>query len=453
MTPIYSVSQIARRVRALLEENVGRVWVEGEISNHRRQSSGHQYFTLKDERAQLNCVMFARAYGAQAAEKLADGLCVQAYGQLTVYETRGQYQLLVELVQAKGLGALQARFEALKQKLQAAGLFDQARKRPLPAFPRRVALITSPTGAAIQDMLNVLQRRSPWLRILICPVRVQGEGACDDIADAVRYVSEHADQLDVQVMIVGRGGGSLEDLWSFNEEPVAHAIHLARIPVISAVGHEIDFTIADFVADLRAPTPSAAAELVAPELSALTNHLQRLRSGLERGMRQGVEVRRLHLGRHAGSIFLREPLRILQERQQRLDQLEERLQALRRECLEKGGQRVRQAHTLLQAFRPGHGIELRHRELERFTERLQRAVTLALVAARQRLMAADRSLGLLGPQQTLERGYSITRDRFGHVLSRLQEVPPDGRLRTQLSDGELFSQVEDQPGAEGPKPA
>jgi exodeoxyribonuclease VII large subunit len=290
-------------------------------------------------------------------------------------------------------------------------------------------------------MLNILQRRSPWLQILVCPVRVQGDGACDDIADAIRYVSEHAGRLDVQVMIVGRGGGSLEDLWQFNEESVAHAIHTASIPVISAVGHEIDFTIADFVADLRAPTPSAAAELVAPELSALLTDLQRLRSGLERGMRQGFEVCRLHLRRHASSIFLREPLRVLQERQQRLDQIEVRLQTLRMNSLDKCDQRVRHAQTLLQAFRPDHGIELRHRELEHFTERLQGAVSLALDQARQRLSGVDRSLGLLGPQQTLERGYSITRDRLGHVLTRVGQVPVDGLVRTQLSDGEVLSKV------------
>src|ERR1700736_6697007 len=262
MASILTVSELTRAVREVLEGRIGEVWVEGEISNYRKQSSGHHYFTLKDDRAQLACVMFARSYGAQTRIPLSNGIQVQVFGQVTVYEARGQYQLIVQLIQSKGQGLLQAKFEALKRKLQAEGLFDPDHKRPLPQFPRRVALVTSPTGAAVQDMLNILQRRSPWLSILICPVRVQGEGASVEISNMVNYVSSRAVELKVDVMIVGRGGGSLEDLWEFNEEIVARSIFLSRIPVISAVGHEIDFTIADFVADRRAPTPSAAAELI-----------------------------------------------------------------------------------------------------------------------------------------------------------------------------------------------
>ncbi len=278
MASILTVSELTRAIREVLEGRIGEVWVEGEISNYRKQSSGHHYFTLKDDRAQLACVMFARSYGAQTRIPLSDGMQVQVFGQVTVYEARGQYQLIVQLVQSKGQGLLQAKFEALKRKLQAEGLFDPDHKRPLPQFPRRVALVTSATGAAVQDMLNILLRRSPWLSILICPVRVQGEGAAVEISNMIDYVSSRAVELKVDVMIIGRGGGSLEDLWEFNEEIVARSIYRSRIPVISAVGHEIDFTITDFVADRRAPTPSAAAEIVAPDILALQGELISRRS-------------------------------------------------------------------------------------------------------------------------------------------------------------------------------
>jgi exodeoxyribonuclease VII large subunit len=441
MVRVYSVSQITRRVRDLLESNFGLVWVEGEISNYRKQSSGHHYFTLKDDRAQLSCVMFARACAASNPMSLEDGLHVQAYGELTVYETRGQYQLVVTLVQTKGLGVLQAKFEALKQKLQLEGLFDSGRKRPLPKFPTRVAVVTSPTGAAIQDMLNILQRRSPWLRVLVCPVRVQGTGAALEIAETIKYLSERASQLAIQALIVGRGGGSFEDLWEFNEEVLVRAIHACSVPVISAVGHEIDFTITDFVADVRAPTPSAAAEIVAPEISTLLNHLQRLRAGLERAVRQALEVRRLHLRQHTTSVFLREPLRIFQERQQRLDQLEGRLQAFPPATLEKLRTRVHQLDALVQALRPAQQIQLGRREHQHLQNRLVTATAARLDGHRDHLLAAVRHLRLLGPQQTLERGYSITRDGQGHVIHSAAQVRPGDTIHTQTSDGEIISAV------------
>src|SRR5260370_12137459 len=242
MATIFSVTEFTRRVRELLESHLRDVWIEGEISNYRKQSSGHHYFTLKDDRAQLACVMLARSYGAQTRILLFDGMQVKVFGQVTVYEARGQYQLIVQLIQSRGQGLLQAKFEALKRKLQAEGLFDPDHKRPLPQFPRRVALVTSPTGAAVQDMLNILQRRSPWLAILIFPLRFQGQAPPVKISIIIDYVSSRAEELKVDVMIVGRGGGSLEGLWGFNEDIVAPTIFLSRIPVISAVGHEIDFT-------------------------------------------------------------------------------------------------------------------------------------------------------------------------------------------------------------------
>ena len=282
---------LTRSIRSFLETEIGLVWVEGEISNYRKQPSGHQYFTLKDAQCQLACVLFQRSAQIAQQPPLADGMQVQVRGMLTVYEARGQYQLNVNLVQAAGAGLLQAKFEALKKKLDAEGLFDAASKKTLPAFPAIIGIVTSPTGAAIRDVLNVLQRRAPWVRIVINPVRVQGEGAAAEIARAVEeFNNHHANGLPaVDVIVVCRGGGSIEDLWAFNEEVVARAIFASEIPVVSAVGHEIDFTIADFTADLRAPTPSAAAELVVPDAETLMRHLGQL------GARRGADdfLRRL----------------------------------------------------------------------------------------------------------------------------------------------------------------
>ncbi|HEY5743525.1 MAG TPA: exodeoxyribonuclease VII large subunit, partial [Terrimicrobiaceae bacterium] len=273
---IHTVTELTRRVREMIERGIGEVWVEGEISNHRRQTSGHHYFTLKDNNCQLQCVLFSGTAAAFRELKLVDGQCLQALGMLSVYEPRGQYQMIVRLVQGRGAGTLQAKFEALKQKLAAEGLFAPARKRPLPRFPRRVGLVTSPTGAAIRDFLKVLHRRHPGIEVLIHPVRVQGRGASWEIARAIRDFGDwhKTDLLEVDVIVLTRGGGSIEDLWEFNEEIVARAIAASPIPVLSAIGHEIDFTISDFVADLRAPTPSAAAEILAADRLEVLIHLK-----------------------------------------------------------------------------------------------------------------------------------------------------------------------------------
>src|SRR5881396_3863124 len=270
---VFSVSELTRSIRGVLETKFGAVWVQGEISNYKLHPSGHQYFTLKDQRAQIACVIW-RDTMLPPRQPLIDGAQVQAYGTVTVFEARGQYQFNVQILQPRGVGLLQAKFEALKRKLEAEGLFAPERKRPLPKFPRRIGIVTSPTGAAIRDMLNVLRRRAPWLQILINPVRVQGAGAAQEIAVAIRELSTPNQAFaPVDLIVVTRGGGSIEDLWEFNEEIVARAIFHSALPVISAVGHEIDFTICDFVADLRAPTPSAAAELIVPDIADLERNL------------------------------------------------------------------------------------------------------------------------------------------------------------------------------------
>src|SRR6184192_2208946 len=263
---IFTVGELTRQIRGTLETKFGAVWVQGEISNYKLHPSGHQYFTLKDQRAQIACVIWRDAI-APPRQPVVDGTQVQVYGTVTVFEARGQYQVNVQILQPRGVGVLQAKFEALKRKLQAEGLFAPERKRSLPKLSRRIGIVTSPSGAAIRDMLNVLRRRAPWLQILINPVRVQGTGAAQEIAVAVRELAGPNEAFaPLDLIVVTRGGGSIEDLWEFNEEIVARAIFNSAVPIVSAVGHEIDFTICDFVADLRAPTPSAAAELIVPDI-------------------------------------------------------------------------------------------------------------------------------------------------------------------------------------------
>src|SRR5581483_1677226 len=328
---IFSVSELTRSVRVCLENAIGEVWVQGEICNHRKQSSGHQYFGLKDERALLSCVLFYKNSLRQPA--LSDGMLVQARGDLTVYEARGQYQLVVNLVQAAGVGLLQAKFEALKRKLDAEGLFASERKKALPKFPRTIGIVTSPAGAAIRDMLNILARRAPWVRIVINPVRVQGAGAAAEMAVAVREFNESAQLPPMDVIVVCRGGGSAEDLWEFNEEILARAIFASRIPVVSAVGHEIDFTISDFVADLRAPTPSAAAELIVPEAADLQRRFAQFSMRIQRELTNCLAKWKSDLAALARSPLFREPRKLLAESSQRIDSAEEFLHRFVRDAL------------------------------------------------------------------------------------------------------------------------
>src|SRR3954463_5213585 len=279
---VFTVAELTRQIRGALETRFGAVWVQGEISNYRPQPSGHRYFTLKDQRAAISCVIFRNTL-PPTAPPIADGAQIQVYGNVTVFEARGQYQLNVQILQTRGAGLLQAKFEALKRKLEAEGLFDPARKRALPKFPKRIGIITSPSGAAIRDILNVLSRRAPNVQVLINPVRVQGMGAAAEIATAIKdFGRPSATWEAVDVIVLARGGGSIEDLWEFNEEIVARAIFHSEIPIVSAVGHEIDFTIADFVADLRAPTPSAAAELIVPDFSEVNRRIDELAGCLHR---------------------------------------------------------------------------------------------------------------------------------------------------------------------------
>jgi exodeoxyribonuclease VII large subunit len=392
---VYTVSRLNREARALLERAMSALWIEGEISNFAAPSSGHWYFSLKDSGAQVRCAMF-RQRNFLSACKPRDGLHVLARARVSLYEPRGEYQLLVDHLEEAGEGALRRRFEALKARLHQEGLFAAERKRALPTLPRRIGVITSPTGAAIRDILNVLRRRFCLVPVLIYPVPVQGAGAATQIAAAIRFASGRA---DCDVLVLARGGGSLEDLWAFNEESVARALFECRIPIVCGVGHEIDFTIADFVADVRAPTPSAAAELVAPNGQEWLDRL-------------------VVLSRRATSCMQR----LLQERQGRHTWL---------------ARRLAQAHP---------GVRLRHQaqRVDDFEQRLKLAIRATVARASGRLNTAQRQLVALSPLATLERGYAIvTRVDDGALLRSSEQVAPGARIEARLSQGRVRARVED----------
>ena len=442
---VLTVSELTGQVRRALEKQFGPLWVSGEVTNLRAQASGHIYFTLKDAGSQLSCVLF-RSEAVAHRELLADGQKVLLNGELTVYEARGQYQLLVRAVELQGVGALQAAFERLKQKLAAEGLFAPERKRELPKFPRRIGLVTSPTGAAIRDVLHVIGRRHPALEIVLVPCRVQGDGAAGEIARAIRALNEAVIRnaaSGVDLILVTRGGGSLEDLWAFNEEVVARAVYESGIPVVSAVGHEIDFTICDFVADLRAATPSAAAELITEHFFACRNFVAEA-PGLLRHL-IGRRLSRVadDFANVAARLSRVHPRRRLNESLQRLDDLQGGL----RRCLKTGVRERslawREVSGRLLRMRPAQLVKQR-REVFEARERLLKDLAVAQLRAKQNALAnLTARLRLLGPEQVLARGYSITTDEAtGKVLRNAAEVKPGQRLRTRLKTGEVRSTAE-----------
>ena len=417
-TKVLTVSELTRSIRGTLETKFRAIWVQGEVSNYKAHPNGHQYFTLKDARAQIACVIWRDSMAPQR-QPIADGARIQVFGTVTVFEARGQYQLSVQIVQPFGRGLLQAKFEALKAKLEAEGLFDPARKCALPKFPKRIGIVTSPSGAAVRDILNILRRRAPWLSILINPVRVQGSGAAQEIAVAIRELATPNENFaPVDVIIVTRGGGSIEDLWEFNEEIVARAITAAEVPIVSAVGHEIDFTIADFVADLRAPTPSAAAELIVRDVADLVRDLE-------------GSTRRLG----------RELVNRLRDAQQRLDHARETL----RRCLGHKIDNYRRvlAHALatLQARSPVRELMLRRNRFGDLERRLIELPKHNLELARHRFERIDGILRVLGPEATLRRGYTITTDAGGKLIRSVESVRAKMKIKTRVSDGEFESEI------------
>lgn len=437
---ILSVTQLTREIRDVLEGHIGSVWVEGEISNHRLQSSGHQYFTMKDAGAQLSCVFF-RGAAARSSTRLQDGVLVQVHGEISVYEARGQYQMVVKQVQAKGKGSLQERFEALKRQLHAEGLFDEENKRPIPRFPRVVALVTSPTGAAIQDMLNILTRRAPWVRVLVFPVRVQGQGAELEIVRALEVLGDAAHfGLPVpDTIVVGRGGGSLEDMWCFNEEVLARAIAACPIPVISAVGHEIDFTIADFVADLRAPTPSAAAELLAPDSTELKRHFDSIARTLKARVGTLLDHHQHIIELTAKGPLLHAPERLLQQAEQTTDEVESRLRDAVREQLQAWSDDLTQKQHVLAAHHPRVQLTEAVHRAETSAHRLQQGLMHRLDRLADRMESRGELLKHIGPQAVLARGFSFTTNADGRVLKDAGEVKDGDELITRLAQGTLRS--------------
>jgi exodeoxyribonuclease VII large subunit len=444
---VLSVSELTAQVKRLLEKSVGSVWVTGEITNLRTQSSGHMYFTLKDAAAQLSCVLF-RGEAIARRELLQDGQKVLLQGDVTVYEARGQYQLIVHAVEMQVVGALQIAFEKLKQKLAAEGLFAPERKRPLPKYPQRIGLVTSPTGAAIRDVLHVIQRRNPGLEIILAPCRVQGEGAAEEIAAAIKLLNEFSvlqvgravpcapgeqkglsggqrtarptpNRLDL--ILVTRGGGSLEDLWAFNEEVVARAIFESAIPVVSAVGHEIDFTISDFVADVRAATPSAAAEIITEGVFASRQFVVDLTQRMARA----------------------HPRQRINELLQQLDDLQTGLLRCTRQGTKERQVAWQNLATRLLRVRPAQLLKQRHELLVMSRRRLRELAHVCVRNGRNRFEATEARLRLLGPEQVLARGYSITMDAAtGTVIRRAKDVNSGQHLRTRVKEGEISSRVE-----------
>ncbi len=433
---IHSVAEVNRKARQVLESGLGELWVEGELSRVTVHSSGHWYFTLKDAGAAVSCAMFARD-NATVLFHPKDGVKVQLLARPSLYEASGRYQLIASRMEEAGKGNLQEQFEQLKARLRDEGLFDQSRKKPLPVLPQKIGVVTSPTGAAVRDIIHVLTRRCPTVQILLIPARVQGAGAEQGIAKAIHYLNTRG---DIDVMIVGRGGGSAEDLWNFNEEVVARAIAASAIPVISAVGHEIDFTIADFVADVRAPTPSAAAELAVREKGDLEGRLSLYQRRLNAGLERMAGDFRLRLNRAAHSYVFREPAALVKQYRQNIAALEIRLgDLLKIDAQEKRrrleGRHVQMVH-LLQS-----GLLQTHQRIDELGMVMQHRMDRRVEQQKQVLVRLGSQLRMLNPLAVLGRGYSLTRRPDGTVVRRAAEVEVGETVVTQLADGKVVSNI------------
>jgi exodeoxyribonuclease VII large subunit len=434
---IFSVSRLNREARNLLERGFGSLWLEGEVSNLSRPASGHWYFSLKDDAAQVRCCMF-RSRNQLVRLPVLDGAKVVARGRVSLYEARGEFQVVVEHLEEAGEGLLRRRIEELKRRLADEGLFDPAHRKPLPALPRRVGVITTPTGAAIRDILHVLRRRFPPVPVLIYPVAVQGMFAAGEIIDALRLAARRA---DCDVLILARGGGSLEDLQSFNDEAVARAVHACPIPVVSGIGHETDFTIVDFVADERAPTPSGAAERVVPDRAEWLRSFAAVQRRGIYAVRRRLQELTTALGFRSRSLARAHPGARLRQHAQRLDELDTRLRRAVRTTLARQQTRAAQAGALLQRASPAlrlRALGLRHAVAHRA---LAAAGRRNLSAARRRFESALRTLHATGPQATLERGYAIVMTGAGRALRDAAETSPGASLDVRLWRGSLSATV------------
>ena len=444
-----SVSQLTAAIRGTLEKRFATVWVEGEISNFRPHSSGHWYFTLKDEFAQLRSACY-RSSNQRIRFRPEDGLQVRARGRLSVYEPKGEYQLIVEALEPVGAGALQLAFEQTKARLQAEGLFAGDVKRAIPLFPRRIGVVTSPSGAAIRDILNVIARRTRTVHVLFAPARVQGEGSARDLARAIKFLNDfHVRALrdggpdaGIDVMIVGRGGGSIEDLWAFNEEALARVIRASAIPVISAVGHETDFTIADFVADLRAPTPSAAAEIVAAHEAQLCSLLESLTANLARSIRFRISGARNDVQELALSPAFDAVVARLRNAMTATDEAEHRLQTAIVANLQQVQRRLGAAAHSLTPAQLRSAVTAARTRFASLTGTRDTAIAMRLESARQKLGVAAAALDAMSPLRVLERGYAIAHNGEGGVVREASAMTAGDSLRVRLWKGALDCRVE-----------
>jgi len=433
-TTVLSVEQLNHQIRQLIEGELGTVWVQGEISNFKAHTSGHFYFSLKDSKSQVSAVMF-RGFNSRLKFKPVDGLEVIVRGRVSVYEPRGSYQIVCEMMEPVGAGALQKAFEQLKDKLKREGLFEQTRKRPLPAIPRHIAIVTSPTGAAIRDMLNVLSRRNRGVPVTLVPTLVQGEGAAPQIVEALRKATLLP---NVDVIIVGRGGGSIEDLWAFNDEKLARAIAACPVPVISAVGHEIDFTIADFVADLRAPTPSAAAELVVKNTADVAHRVESLQKMLTLAISRFLKLEAQKL--QTLSVRLVDPKRRLQDLIQRNDELYSRLQQAQTNYLNKRRLELKGATDSLTP--PEKLISEKRAEIDMFYLRMKNFVTCMVDMKKQDMHRYMSLLESLSPLKVVERGYSVV-TKGTDLVKSVQQLKKGDEISVRLMKGEITATVKD----------
>ena len=439
--PLLTVSELTRHIRSNLEQQFPSVWVEGEISNLRCPSSGHQYFTLKDKASQIRAVLF-RSQSERLKFGLQDGLEVLVFGRLTVYEPRGDYQLLLEAVEPKGIGALQLAFRQLKSKLEAEGIFQDSRKRTLPAFPERIGVVTSPVGAALHDLLTIMHRRWPLARVLIAPVSVQGGVAASQVAAAIQMFNHLSPQFGkVEVLIVGRGGGSIEDLWAFNEEQVVRAIADSRIPIVSAVGHETDVTLADLAADFRAPTPSAAAELVVPDCMLVKAEVRQHRIRLERALKSLVSALTVRIQQM--SQRLPEPRLIIGHFVQRVDELERQLYRKVKHGYRNIQLLLLQHQSAIWEANPLSTIQREQGRLTELNRHMVQGMQNSILLGRHQLTLSISQLHQLSPLAVLARGYAIVKDfRNGKVLKKSTDTMVGAEVHATLSEGELVCRVQ-----------
>ncbi|MFX3633592.1 MAG: exodeoxyribonuclease VII large subunit [Candidatus Pristimantibacillus sp.] len=437
---IYSIKEINRYIGMKLESDslLSDVWLRGEISNFTHHSSGHMYFTLKDKDSRLKCIMFA-SHNQRLPFIPREGAKVMARGNISVYERDGNYQFYVNSMQPDGIGSLYLAYEQLKSKLEMEGLFAESRKQPIPRFPKAIGVITSPTGAAVRDVIITLQRRNPSVAIYVYPVLVQGAQSAASIVQAIDSMNRFN---EIDVLIVGRGGGSLEELWAFNEEPVARSIAASRIPIISAVGHETDFTIADFVADLRAATPTAAAELAVPHIAELQQQLNRQRQRLEQSLRQMLQSRKEQLHRVRRSPFFIHPRKYLLEQAQRLDRLQERLQQRTLRKVERGSARLQRLNSALAVHHPGEQVIYAAKRLQSNAKRLEQVMQASVKERKLKLHGTIRQLDALSPLKVMSRGYSLVYDeQEQHLIKSISEVQLGDVVKVKVADGQLDCHV------------